>query len=133
MATKICTKCRQEKTLEQFHKNKHGKFGRHSWCKQCFNAYHPKHLNPVDPELHRERNLKNRYNLTPVQVDEMYQLQKGLCQICGNELSNKYRIDHDHETGKPRGLLCHRCNLLIAGIDDRNFFEKALDYLKRHK
>jgi hypothetical protein len=69
----------------------------------------------------------------------MVTAQNGLCAICRNPPSGKKRherlfIDHDHETGEIRGLLCHRCNLAIARFDrDPRLALKAYHYLQLHK
>jgi hypothetical protein len=81
------------------------------------------------PETRARWNLKTRYNLTPEQVQVMKNEQDGFCAICDKELGNNFRIDHNHKTGVVRGLLCHRCNLLIAGIEDQDFYELAVAYL----
>jgi hypothetical protein len=128
MNTKICTKCGIEKPLDDFHKQKTGRLGHHSWCKDCFNSYHPNHRTPASYEVHRERNLKNRYRLSQPEINEMFAGQGGKCAICEKDL-DKYRIDHDHNNGRVRGLLCHRCNLLIAGMENEGFLSKALLYL----
>ena len=63
--------------------------------------------------------------------------QNGLCAICGvNEIGNgkKFSIDHDHTTGKFRGLLCVRCNFGIGHFkDNANNLTKAVQYLHLHK
>lgn len=79
-------------------------------------------------EMKRAWNIKSRYRITVKQVDAMLLEQSGRCAICDCEL-DKYKIDHDHNNGNVRGLLCHKCNLLIAGIERENFLSKALKYL----
>lgn len=84
------------------------------------------------PEMRRRWNLMTRYGLTPGQIVTMLETQGGVCAVCGKEPTNP-RIDHDHATGKVRGILCHRCNLLIAGMDDAAWLQKALAYLEKHR
>ena len=74
--------------------------------------------------------LKNRYNLTSEQHSEMLAEQGGLCAIddCGKPA---IRIDHDHDTGVVRGLLCHGCNIRLSGLEDVSWRERALRYLAR--
>ena len=75
-------------------------------------------------------NLKHRYHMTEEQVDEMLEGQGATCAICLAVLvGNKFRIDHDHLTGKVRGILCHRCNIFCAAFDDKDFLMRALVYL----
>ena len=69
-----------------------------------------------------------RYRLPWGEYQEMITAQHGLCAIC-REAMIRPKVDHDHVTGKVRGLLCHRCNLRLSGIEDAQFMEKALNYL----
>lgn len=58
--------------------------------------------------------------------------QKGLCAICKRENVGKKRlaVDHDHETGKVRGLLCNLCNTALGAFDDNpEMLARALEYL----
>ena len=74
-------------------------------------------------------------------ADDYYQRviaeQNGMCAICGvHEIQNGKRlnIDHDHQTGKYRGLLCVRCNIGIGYFkDNTNTLGKAIDYLSTHQ
>ena len=79
----------------------------------------------------RKSYFKRRYNLTIEQVEEM--AAKG-CAICGTTTWNgrhqRPHIDHDHETGRIRGLLCHSCNLLLGNArDDPSILRAAIRYL----
>jgi hypothetical protein len=64
----------------------------------------------------------------------MFEAQRGVCVICG-EARPKERtlhVDHDHETGVIRGLLCFRCNQAIGSLqEDHDIFQAAADYLNR--
>jgi hypothetical protein len=55
------------------------------------------------------------------------------CGICGCEPSSSRRLDrdHDHRTGEPRGLLCHRCNRTLGSQIDPAWLRRALAYLER--
>lgn len=53
--------------------------------------------------------LKHRYGITPQKLETMRQQRGGLCDVC--KQPSDLVIDHDHATGKLRGLLCHKCNL----------------------
>lgn len=81
-------------------------------------------------ERKREMNLASRYGLTPQQVEQMKLDQNSSCAICGAPLTEKnQRIDHDHVTGKVRGLLCHECNIKLPAIEDTGFVMLAWAYL----
>lgn len=60
---------------------------------------------------------------------EQQKLQKGLCAICQKPLPARIHRDHNHETGKWRGVLCPGCNLGISPIERAGWLEKALAYL----
>ena len=62
-----------------------------------------------------------RYGLTPQELDEMYANQDGRCASCQEEISllgRSTHIDHCHDTGKVRGILCRRCNSALGFLDD---------------
>ncbi|AOR76515.1 endonuclease domain-containing protein [Novosphingobium resinovorum] len=59
----------------------------------------------------------------------MTERQGNKCKICRVELT-KFHIDHCHKTNKVRGLLCHRCNIRLAALDDAEWHASALQYLK---
>jgi hypothetical protein len=71
--------------------------------------------------------LFNRYRLTPEELTKMKAEQAGRCRICDDE--KRLEIDHDHVDGHVRGLLCHRCNLRLAGFEDTSWLKRALAYL----
>ncbi len=72
--------------------------------------------------------IKTRYGLTPSDVQAMLEKQGGACAICVLPLT-KHHIDHCHTTGKVRGLLCHRCNTRLGGLDDKQWRDAAFRYL----
>jgi hypothetical protein len=81
--------------------------------------------------------LKRLYGLTIEQYDAMLVLQDGRCAICNRRplmAQPDLAVDHDHVTGKVRGLLCGRCNHDLLGIfgDDPGFYMRAEEYLTRN-
>ena len=126
---KQCKRCFATKGLAEFHKQPSGPMGRHSWCRPCANAYAKvTRLKVTKPEDKFRWNLKTKYGITPETLQAMREAQQGKCGICDQPMKREC-IDHCHETGRVRGLLCHRCNLLLAGVEDREFRAKALAYL----
>lgn len=72
------------------------------------------------------------YGLTPEQFDEMVEEQAGTCAICGQEPSDgkAFNVDHDHETGLVRALLCGNCNRGLGSFaDDPERLRSAAAYL----
>ena len=91
------------------------------------------------PEEYRKRNragvIRRRYGLTQEDLDRLLALQDGRCSICrtqfGSTKGSRMCIDHDHQTGQFRGLLCDNCNRMIAR-DNPTILIAGADYLKRH-
>lgn len=136
--SKKCIKCFLEKSLSSFTKDSNQKDGLHYYCKSC-----KKSLEKIyrTPEKNRKYNLKRSFGLNPEQYNEMLRDQKGVCAICKNPETtvrqNKVQslsIDHDHLTGKIRGLLCNNCNRALGKFGDNiNILKNAVRYLERHK
>lgn len=74
--------------------------------------------NPEKFKLNQERyRLRKRYKTTPDFVKKLAEMQDGKCAICGCSPHGKpLVVDHDHITGKIRGLLCHSCNVAIGHV-----------------
>lgn len=83
----------------------------------------------ADPAKTREYNLRKRYGITPEYYEELFHKQNGKCAICGTS-KEKLVIDHDHKTGKVRGLLCHNCNRGLGKFrDSPRTMLRVIDYL----
>jgi hypothetical protein len=87
------------------------------------------------PERAREKSLKKWYGITLADYNQMFEEQNGFCIICGvhqSEVNKTFCVDHDHETGEVRGLLCDQCNKGLGHFkDNQSFLQKAIDYLRR--
>lgn len=82
--------------------------------------------------------LKHTYGITLEEYGAILKSQKGVCAIC-KDAQIKYKnksdlcIDHNHNTNKVRGLLCHACNRALGMLkDDIKILESAISYLKKH-
>jgi hypothetical protein len=111
-----------------------------SKCKDCKNAY-SRNYNNVNKDalknLHKEwaeRNkskirlsqIKYNYNLT----EEEYEALPKACEVCGN--TENLCIDHDHITGKVRGVLCSRCNSALGLLgDSKEVILKLASYIEK--
>ena len=130
MMTKICTKCKKDKPLSDFHKMRDGL---RSQCKSCRNEY-LKQWGKDNPEKKREQKYKHRYGISLEEYDLMLRKQDGVCAICKCRCSSKkmLSVDHDHASGLVRGLLCHNCNAAIGHLKDSvEMLESAIAYLNR--
>jgi len=132
--TKKCTRCKEDKPKDTVHFPPHNKCkdGLDSWCRKCRASYRS--------EINRG---KFRGQLTDDEVKKLKQQEK--CDICGgNEATgsrnNKHLnkiyslvMDHDHKTGKFRGMLCNLCNRGLGNFkDNTDVLEKAIEYLKNN-
>ena len=86
-------------------------------------------------EKRRYRNIMARFGLTKEQYEAMLEAQGGTCAICDMEcVSGRHlAIDHDHETGEIRKLLCTNCNTAIGKLgDSSDLAQRAVEYLRKH-
>ena len=73
-----------------------------------------------------------RYGITLDEYENMLLDRNNLCDICASEMKYPH-IDHDHVTGKIRGVLCGNCNMALGLFkDDLNRFKLAIKYLERN-
>jgi Recombination endonuclease VII len=116
---KTCTKCKIEKDSRKFNKNKLNKDGLNSRCKNCTRAEH-KEYDLKYYEIKAASARRRIYGVTEEQYRAMLLAQDNRCAIedCrilfGTEPKNRPHIDHDHETGKVRALVCSKDNNWIA-------------------
>lgn len=133
MDSKVCTKCKQNKpkTLEFYPPHNKKRDGLDSWCRKCRASYRS--------EINRG---KFRGQLTDEEV-KLLKKQKH-CDICGSEDLGKNKnhkhvgklnslvMDHDHMTGKFRGMLCNLCNRALGNFkDDIKIISNAIEYLNK--
>lgn len=109
-------------------------------CKTCKNERQRK-KRALDPERFRayyrkhwrKHALKHLYGLSWEEFEALLEKQKGVCAICGTTREGTLGVDHDHKTGKVRGLLCKLCNRGIGIFEkDPGTLQRAIDYLKAH-
>jgi hypothetical protein len=82
------------------------------------------------------KNLMRKWGLTPEEYKALLDQQDGKCKICrSSEAGGKgrFHVDHDHQTGQFRALLCHKCNTGLGFFNDSpEILHKAIEYLKSH-
>jgi hypothetical protein len=86
-----------------------------------------------NPDKMKSHRLKYRYGITIEDYNEMLTLQVSGCSICGKtakENGKALYVDHDHETGKVRGLLCYKCNTDLGTYETKKELFEA--YLNKH-
>jgi len=76
----------------------------------------------------KDRKLRNRYNITIDDYEDMFEEQDGRCRVC--QKRKKLYVDHDHKTHEVRGLLCNTCNIGLGHFKDNpNLLRQAASYL----
>ena len=102
-------------------------------CDACYTSNH----RASQRADRRRKGLWEQYKMTLAEYQVLYDEQGGVCLICGNKQSgrgaakNTLCVDHNHTTGKVRGLLCTNCNTGIGNLRDSiELLEKAIQYLK---
>jgi hypothetical protein len=115
-----CPSCRQAVAHENFDRSSRTASGLSSWCKAC------KGIASRDAYFYR------KYKLTRTQLAALREAQDDRCAICGDP--GPQHLDHDHETGKIRRLLCQRCNQGLGLFrDDPYLLHVAALYVTGHR
>jgi hypothetical protein len=126
---KWCRDCGQVKPLDEFPIATRKANGRNTYCKPCFAARVVASRIKVHGDR-REYHLRHRYGIGVADVERMLEAQDGKCLIC--EKPEPEHVDHDHGTGKVRGILCFNCNQGLGNFrDDMRSLIRAVDYLMR--
>ena len=85
---------------------------------------------PERKEKQRARRLKRHYGISVEEYERMLCEAAGRCAVCGEELLDPH-VDHNHKTGKIRGLLCPQCNIGLGMFNDSaEILAKAASYLR---
>jgi len=121
---RACTKCLIYKPWDQFSLHETGLNGKRARCKVCLRAKN----NAVS--------CIYKYDVSPEWIEYKLKFQDGKCEICGNKCIKNVSlsVDHDHETGKVRGLLCHNCNTGLGYYyDNPETLRRAATYLEKYQ
>ena len=145
-----CKKCKQPKEPKDFYKSKTSKNGlRMDMCIDCRrnqwlsrspeqklqHATKAREYRKNNPDKVRQYNLKSNYGITIEEYDSILSSQGGLCGICRAkpvDSKRSFHVDHNHDTGFIRGILCSDCNTGIGKLKDSvEMLELAIAYLER--
>jgi hypothetical protein len=139
METKTCSSCKQEKAVALFYNYSKSKDGKFNQCKTCQKESVRKYKNKMGKAYYeRERyyKWKSYYGLSEEEYKNILDGQGGSCAICGENIhleennGKRSAIDHCHNSGEVRGILCSNCNRGIGFLGDNSkVVKKALDYL----
>lgn len=117
-----CTKCAADKPTSEFQPVPPQRNKRlfDSWCKACHRAGTKawQKRNPAKRAAQKRRSKIRQYNLDPAVYDRLVFDAEGRCAICLAVPTRGLDVDHDHETGAVRGLLCNRCNKVLGIMKD---------------
>ena len=123
MSVSNCRKCGESKPQEEFpFRADSGKY--RTQCKVCYKKYM------------RNQHFLRTYNISMQDVEEMLDKQDGKCLICEDTLCLEFQkkqahVDHCHENGHVRGILCQLCNHGLGSFRDNiNSLKKAITYLE---
>lgn len=149
IVAKVCNTCGESKLLTEFAFNNKKTGKRAGLCRKCLskkgklwrqkNAPERTRRIGEDPEMYakkgRNRHLKYTYGITLVDYEKILSDQNGVCGICGTDVPGghgAWHVDHDHETGIVRGLLCVKCNVGIGHFNhDTERLNLAVKYLAK--
>lgn len=143
---KRCWKCKVwfDEPEKHFNKALGKPEGLDDQCRECANAYHRDWSKNKDGLAKMRASQKKRwasgkgrdyhyrtlYGITLADYEKMEREQQGCCAICGLK-RRRLAVDHDHKTGRVRGLLCGGCNATLARLgDDESVIQKFIDYFK---
>jgi U3 small nucleolar RNA-associated protein 14 len=155
-SSKLCPTCLKQKHFREFNKDCTNKDGLEYSCRDCRNTKRrqlylkdhkknkekskikSKNFRTTRKDYCRNYDLKRNYGITSEDFDNMLKEQNSVCEICSrknpNSKHNRFHVDHCHETGKVRGLLCSPCNLGLGAFgDNTEVLTEAIKYLKLSK
>lgn len=125
--------CGKIKPLSEFYqnwdKNKCGGKYYYRWrCKDCEKIYVAQ---KTKTPKGRNTYLKRQFGISYQEYQSLFLAQNSACAICKKQVDYNLCVDHDHNTGQVRGLLCRNCNSGIGKLGDTlEALESALAYLK---
>lgn len=132
----VCSTCKIQKSISNFYHYKTDRQGLNSYraeCKTCMKRKSRLKYEQKHPDAKKNQALKNTFGITLADYNEIFRNQEGKCKICDTPQTNLTKalaVDHNHATGRIRGLLCHDCNLGIGFLKEQPaLFDKAKAYL----
>ena len=137
---KTCRVCKRILPLERFgRRSDRGEWSYRSECKECIatkqKQYRLRTKDPIQSRKNWSRQLKHRFGISVEEYEQMLVAQSGGCAICGcvNVDERRLAVDHDHKTGRIRGLLCHHCNVVLGHVNDSPArLRQLIAYIKKH-
>lgn len=139
LSVKPCSRCKSILPLSDFYPHRRMKLGRQSHCKKCARQWHherPDYVRKKNAEWHannreykRDKQRIRNYGFTPQDANQLRKLQEGKCACCHAMLNDvKECVDHCHVSGRIRGLLCNRCNVVLGWVEDDPALLKSMAF-----
>lgn len=141
---KLCPRCNEALPVEAFGERSSSPGRLNAYCRTCrlevgrksaaaWRARHPEAARAKQ----RRTDLRIRFGITPEDYDRRLIEQHGRCAICRTTdpggLKEYFAVDHNHDTGEVRGLLCSDCNVGLGQLgDDPARLRAAANYLEQH-
>lgn len=157
---KQCTECKIIKSNDEFQKhkvNKNGSICYKAKCKMCLNSKRKEKWYSLPENVRKEKQrkvreklgedyfrnykLKKKYGISLEDYNSMLEHQNGKCAICKTDLivgsyyknGGNCRVDHNHQTGKVRELVCHECNAVLGfSKENIDILQNTMNYLRKH-
>ena len=142
-----CKDCNEVKESSQFYFNKarvYKKTGlpiRFSYCKDCHKIRAKIHSSMNKKTIENNRRI-NAYGISTEDYEVIHKKQDGRCKICKDKRERLTKngqvfslsIDHNHNTGRVRGILCNKCNLGLGNFGDKvTYLLRAVCYLLKDR
>ena len=119
-----CKACSKDKSVEEWKTKRRVTKG----CSRENQKYEHKN------DYRRNYRMKKEYGITLEIYNQLFAAQEGCCNICGkhqSQLTKRLAVDHNHQTGAVRGLLCSPCNAALGGFgDNEDILLKAIQHLR---
>lgn len=134
MISKVCSKCHVEKLAAEFGKRYDRPIGLRPWCRECQRKIDAKSRETDKGKKKYRKQLwkKSGIDITYEEYKDKYQQLDGKCEICLDQLPSLC-VDHNHDTGEIRGLLCTPCNLAIEHLKESpEIMNNAISYIKKY-
>jgi hypothetical protein len=133
-----CGSCQTDKSTDEFYVSRSTKTGLTYQCRVCMDARSEKGRQKPESKMKaREGHLRRKFGMTHQEYEAKLASQGGGCAICGTTVPGGrgkwFHVDHDHKTGKARGLLCNKCNGALGLVNDNpRILQGMIDYVARH-
>ena len=118
---KQCLRCKKSKPTGDFYRDRSRPDGLLAYCKACRDPVGSRYAKSAHGiAVNRNNRLKRKFGIDSAQYDAILRKQMGVCALCRKKCTSgkALAVDHDHNTGAVRGLLCYSCNTGLGKLGD---------------